>query len=43
MYAKKGIRCNAIAPGGVATNIGSSMKISMNSVQVLILDTMCHI
>ncbi|WP_099159160.1 SDR family oxidoreductase [Virgibacillus ndiopensis] len=26
MYAKKGIRCNAIAPGGVATNIASSMK-----------------
>ncbi|WP_312471572.1 SDR family oxidoreductase [Neobacillus sp.] len=26
MYANKGIRCNAIAPGGVVTNIGSSMK-----------------
>ncbi|MDY7044852.1 SDR family oxidoreductase [Virgibacillus sp. M23] len=26
MYADKGIRCNAIAPGGVATNIGVSMK-----------------
>ncbi len=26
MYAQKGIRCNAIAPGGVNTNIGSSMK-----------------
>ncbi|GAA0433276.1 MAG: SDR family oxidoreductase [Bacillota bacterium] len=26
MYADKGIRCNAIAPGGVATNIGASMK-----------------
>ncbi|WP_138416261.1 SDR family oxidoreductase [Aquibacillus sediminis] len=25
MYAKKGIRCNAIAPGAVETNIGSSM------------------
>ncbi|WP_337034261.1 SDR family oxidoreductase [Paenibacillus illinoisensis] len=25
MYAGQGIRCNAIAPGGVATNIGSSM------------------
>ena len=25
MYAQKGIRCNAIAPGGVDTNIGSSM------------------
>lgn len=25
MYATKGIRCNAIAPGGVATNIASSM------------------
>lgn len=25
MYAQKGIRCNAIAPGGVATNISSSM------------------
>lgn len=25
MYANNGIRCNAIAPGGVATNIGSSM------------------
>ncbi|MCE3200989.1 SDR family oxidoreductase [Paenibacillus sonchi] len=25
MYAKSGIRCNAIAPGGVETNIGSSM------------------
>lgn len=25
MYANKGIRCNAIAPGGVETNIGSSM------------------
>ncbi|WP_088007711.1 SDR family oxidoreductase [Indiicoccus explosivorum] len=24
MYAKEGIRCNAIAPGGVATNIASS-------------------
>lgn len=26
MYAQKGIRCNAIAPGGVATNITSSVK-----------------
>ncbi|UOQ84985.1 SDR family oxidoreductase [Gracilibacillus salinarum] len=26
MYAQKGIRCNAIAPGAVATNISSSMK-----------------
>ncbi|MGP4108697.1 SDR family oxidoreductase [Virgibacillus sp. L01] len=26
MYAEKGIRCNAIAPGGVETNIASSMK-----------------
>ncbi|HRH65578.1 MAG TPA: SDR family oxidoreductase [Bacteroidia bacterium] len=26
MYAKSGIRCNAIAPGGVNTNIGASMK-----------------
>lgn len=26
MYAQKGIRCNAIAPGGVETNIGSTMK-----------------
>jgi len=26
MYDNKGIRCNAIAPGGVETNIGSSMK-----------------
>jgi NAD(P)-dependent dehydrogenase (short-subunit alcohol dehydrogenase family) len=26
MYANKGIRCNAIAPGGVATNIVASMK-----------------
>lgn len=26
MYANQGIRCNAIAPGGVETNIGSSMK-----------------
>lgn len=25
MYAANGIRCNAIAPGGVETNIGSSM------------------
>ncbi len=25
MYAQKGIRCNAIAPGGVETNIGSTM------------------
>lgn len=25
MYATKGIRCNAIAPGGVATNIASTM------------------
>lgn len=25
MYANEGIRCNAIAPGGVETNIGSSM------------------
>lgn len=26
VYAKTGIRCNAIAPGGVATSIGSKMK-----------------
>jgi NAD(P)-dependent dehydrogenase (short-subunit alcohol dehydrogenase family) len=26
MYAKKGIRCNAIAPGAVETNIGLSMN-----------------
>jgi len=26
MYANQGIRCNAIAPGGVETNIGASMK-----------------
>jgi NAD(P)-dependent dehydrogenase (short-subunit alcohol dehydrogenase family) len=26
MYAHEGIRCNAIAPGGVNTNIGSTMK-----------------
>ncbi|MFA5944230.1 MAG: glucose 1-dehydrogenase [Candidatus Thermoplasmatota archaeon] len=26
MYAKTGIRCNAIAPGGVATTIGQKMK-----------------
>lgn len=26
MYAEKGIRCNAIAPGGVATNIGAGMR-----------------
>lgn len=26
MYAKKGIRCNAIAPGSVETNIAASMK-----------------
>jgi len=26
MYEEKGIRCNAIAPGGINTNIGSSMK-----------------
>ncbi|MNN01946.1 Cyclopentanol dehydrogenase [compost metagenome] len=25
MYAQEGIRCNAIAPGGVETNIGASM------------------
>lgn len=25
MYAQQGIRCNAIAPGGVETNIGSTM------------------
>lgn len=25
MYAKKGIRCNAIAPGGIETNIASTM------------------
>jgi len=25
MYAKQGVRCNAICPGGVATNIGQSM------------------
>jgi NAD(P)-dependent dehydrogenase (short-subunit alcohol dehydrogenase family) len=33
MYAKKGIRCNVIAPGGVETNIGESefMKKSNNS------------
>ncbi|MBX0317403.1 SDR family oxidoreductase [Shouchella clausii] len=26
MYAEKGIRCNAIAPGGVATNIAATLK-----------------
>jgi NAD(P)-dependent dehydrogenase (short-subunit alcohol dehydrogenase family) len=26
MYAQNGIRCNAIAPGGVATNIGQGMN-----------------
>ncbi|HJE96861.1 SDR family oxidoreductase [Ligilactobacillus acidipiscis] len=26
MYEAEGIRCNAIAPGGINTNIGSSMK-----------------
>ncbi|WP_404451937.1 SDR family oxidoreductase [Virgibacillus necropolis] len=26
MYAEKGIRCNAIAPGGVETNIASTIK-----------------
>lgn len=26
MYAKTGVRCNAIAPGGVATSIGQKMK-----------------
>jgi NAD(P)-dependent dehydrogenase (short-subunit alcohol dehydrogenase family) len=26
MYAQKGIRCNAIAPGGVNTNIGEGMQ-----------------
>lgn len=26
MYAKTGLRCNAIAPGGVATTIGQKMK-----------------
>lgn len=26
MYVNSGIRCSAIAPGGVETNIGSSMK-----------------
>ncbi|WP_410770950.1 SDR family oxidoreductase [Fontibacillus sp. BL9] len=26
MYATEGIRCNAIAPGGVETNIGASMQ-----------------
>lgn len=26
MYAEKGIRCNAIAPGGVQTNISSTLK-----------------
>ncbi|WP_054704260.1 SDR family oxidoreductase [Bacillus sp. JCM 19041] len=26
MYAEKGIRCNAIAPGGVQTNIGAALK-----------------
>jgi NAD(P)-dependent dehydrogenase (short-subunit alcohol dehydrogenase family) len=25
-YSQKGIRCNAIAPGGVETNIGDNMK-----------------
>ncbi len=25
-YAKSGIRCNAIAPGAVATNIGTSIN-----------------
>ncbi len=33
MYAKKGIRCNAIAPGGVATNIMVDFDVSkMNSI-----------
>lgn len=31
MYANKGIRCNAIAPGATATNISASMKILMSS------------
>ena len=26
MYAQQGVRCNAIAPGGVKTNIGTNMK-----------------
>ena len=26
MYANKGIRCNAICPGAVATNIGETMR-----------------
>ena len=26
MFSQKGIRCNGIAPGAVATNIGQSMK-----------------
>ncbi|MFB7139375.1 SDR family oxidoreductase [Gottfriedia sp. NPDC056225] len=38
MYAKNGIRCNAIAPGGVETNIGSSMtninEFGMGRIQV---------
>ncbi|WP_129689908.1 SDR family oxidoreductase [Gottfriedia acidiceleris] len=38
MYATNGIRCNAIAPGGVETNIGSSMtninQFGMKRIQV---------
>lgn len=36
MYAKRGIRCNAILPGGTATNIGESMpqdKLDMTGAQ----------
>ncbi|WP_040948911.1 SDR family oxidoreductase [Gorillibacterium massiliense] len=35
MYAKSGIRCNAIAPGGVMTNISNTMtNLDMNGMQV---------
>jgi len=29
-YAKQGIRCNAIIPGGMATNIGTAMAQGVN-------------
>lgn len=35
MYAKSGIRCNAIAPGGVRTNIANTLgQIDMDGMQV---------
>lgn len=35
MYSKKGIRCNAIAPGGVETNIGESEFMKNSNLEAL--------